>query len=560
MSDIFIAPNGDGGVDGSGSFGSPFKLWSSALAALSSFDTLVVKDGNYTTAANGNILYTAGALTGIAIVGESHLGAIIASDGTQHTMRINNSAGWLFEWLVLKNAEKLISAGGIQSQTLYLYECSGFIVRKCLFHQNNNAENTHHVQVWSPITGAGGHLVEQCEFYNYNRHGVIFTQSNGNRMRLCYCNGGDEPDVSGGFHSVSYNSTGGAIQTGDFGGASYPASNNLFESNIFENVWMGSSVQATNISQNNTFIGNVDVDCYYGHVSGARGTTRAKMPINSTITHHVSIRPRYYGAYLRGCENAQVFHASIFDEDGQAVAGIAADRDAVDTGDPAYYGTHLSHVSVVALGSAISKGINIATQVSSVAWSVNYANAFNTITPFTPSSSNGQGVISNHTTVDPQFGDIRLWVPNGDNGTNNSPLSGAGAGGKDIGATVLYAFDNGLLTGTPLWDPSTGAWLFALPEVAGINDTDGAKAGDVHERITPIGGRGVFPSSYSGAIPGNDPTISFAENPKDVTPGEPVLVGGNPDDLDEDIVRVDLVGVNVRLKVTPIGGVVVTAS
>lgn len=560
MATKYIGPTGDGGVDGSGSSGSPYKLWSTALAALSTGDTLIVLDGTFTTSTNGNLLKTSGTKNNITIAADNLLGAIITSDGTQHTMRWNSTSGWWLEGLVLKNAEKLISAGGIQSQTLYLYECSGFTIKKCLFQQNNNAENTHHIQAWSPLTNAGGHLVEQCEFYNYNRHGVIFTKSNGNRMRLCYCNGGDEPDVTGGFHSVSYTSTGGAVQTGDFGGASYPASNNIFESNIYERVWMGSSIQATGPCQNNTFIGNVDIDCYYGHVSGARGNTRTLAPQDTLIAHQVSIRPFYYGTFMRACENVQASHISVFDEDGQALIGVISDRDASLAGDPTYYSTHLDHVSVVALGSAIGRGIYITSPITAVEWSINYANVYNTTTPYDPSSNNGQGSIANHTTVDPQFGDIRLWVPNGDNSTNTSPLSGAGAGGSDIGATVLYAYDNGVLTSTPLWDASTGAWLFALPEVTGVNDSDGAKASDVHERITPVGGRGVFPSTYSEPISANDPTVTFLANPKSVAEATPVALNGTPADEDEDVVSLLVTCSNAKVKTLPVAGATVVAS
>ena len=37
-------------------------------------------------------------------------------------------------------------------------------------------------------------------------------------------------------------------------------------------------------------------------------------------------------------------------------------------------------------------------------------------------------------------------------------MKGAGKGGTDIGASVLYRFQNGVLTNQPLWDPVTGAF------------------------------------------------------------------------------------------------------
>jgi hypothetical protein len=78
-----------------------------------------------------------------------------------------------------------------------------------------------------------------------------------------------------------------------------------------------------------------------------------------------------------------------------------------------------------------------------------------------------------------------VYIPGGDNGKGgtNPQISGqssnmAGAGteiisngfsGNDIGANIVYKYENGTLTDTKLWNQSTGAFPCGAT-ITGVND------------------------------------------------------------------------------------------
>jgi hypothetical protein len=98
--------------------------------------------------------------------------------------------------------------------------------------------------------------------------------------------------------------------------------------------------------------------------------------------------------------------------------------------------------------------------------------------------------------VDPNFGACRVFVPDG------SPYKGAGLNGEDVGATVLYAYVNGVLTAEKLWDDSLagasrGKLRFGPPVISGANDSSTGNVRDtVHERLGFGNGSCFFPASY----------------------------------------------------------------
>lgn len=67
-------------------------------------------------------------------------------------------------------------------------------------------------------------------------------------------------------------------------------------------------------------------------------------------------------------------------------------------------------------------------------------------------------------------------------------MKGAGTGGADIGANIVFRYDDGgTLGATRLWDPATGAFPCGAT-VSGINDRAGASCFDVHQRLHVGGG------------------------------------------------------------------------
>ena len=68
----------------------------------------------------------------------------------------------------------------------------------------------------------------------------------------------------------------------------------------------------------------------------------------------------------------------------------------------------------------------------------------------------------------------------------------------DIGANILYRYQDGVLTGVPLWDTGTGRFPCGV-QVDGVNNIAGSSCFDVHTRLHVKEVPGCpFPTSYGG--------------------------------------------------------------
>jgi hypothetical protein len=75
-------------------------------------------------------------------------------------------------------------------------------------------------------------------------------------------------------------------------------------------------------------------------------------------------------------------------------------------------------------------------------------------------------------------------------------MKGAGKSGADIGANILYRYENGQPTTKPLWNPTTGQFPCGAI-VPGIND--GAKrCSNINERMNVNRNGCLFPAGYGG--------------------------------------------------------------
>jgi hypothetical protein len=145
-------------------------------------------------------------------------------------------------------------------------------------------------------------------------------------------------------------------------------------------------------------------------------------------------------------------------------------------------------------------------------WTVDYPRSFGNTTAYDPSTSvNYQHRLS--TEVNPGFtNNCYVWIP------DNSPMKGAGLGGADIGANVLYKYNStpgdatGTITTEPLWDLTTGEFPHGAI-ITGVNDTATTSCYNVHTRlgINPAN----FPSGYGG--PGTVPDTTPPATPTGVT-------------------------------------------
>jgi hypothetical protein len=85
-----------------------------------------------------------------------------------------------------------------------------------------------------------------------------------------------------------------------------------------------------------------------------------------------------------------------------------------------------------------------------------------------------------------------VFVPAG------STMKGRGEAGADVGANVLYRYEDGEITTVPLWDPESGSFPCGAI-VPGINDDPAHACVGVHQRLN-VGVNGcALPDEYGEA-------------------------------------------------------------
>jgi hypothetical protein len=250
----------------------------------------------------------------------------------------------------------------------------------------------------------------------------------------------------------------------------YPSVDGIVENNICEDVYDGFSVQANPPEAGrNKFLGNITRNAIYGAVL-TPGYSTLK-PYDDVYSNFVAINSKAVGVYFRSVVNGRLDQSTLSGK------GFVCDEYPSSPGsNHSCYGDNLSLLGGASLGVSQQD-----------AWLIDYINIASPGT-FNPSSTNPS--IKNASTIDPAYGDCTgLWVP------DDSPMKGAGKNGSDIGANVLYRYENGMLTDKPLWNPITGEFPHGVI-VAGVNDIPGSSVFDVHLRLSVNANGCPFPAGY----------------------------------------------------------------
>jgi parallel beta-helix repeat protein len=199
-------------------------------------------------------------------------------------------------------------------------------------------------------------------------------------------------------------------------------------------------------------------------------------PTNTHYENNVAINSGSVGFYIRTSYNTTGTNNTAI---GAAMTGFVWDRESTN-GSPGrtfFFDNTLS----------INNGKYGTYSVHQTGWLLNYVNSYNNPSlNFYPSSDANR---TNSKTVNPNLGGCKVWIPAG------SPMKGAGKNGRDIGANILYLYQNGVLTSTPFWTRADGSFPHGAL-VAGLNDIAGASAFDLHKRLSVNTNGCSFPVGY----------------------------------------------------------------
>jgi hypothetical protein len=479
----YISPTGDN-ID-AGTINTPWKTFDYAMSRTFCGDTLIVMDGTYTTATHGSLNITRVCTVGtpFLVQAQNERAALLQGDGSNtaaYTLHIIGSAYVTIDGLRVKSVDNSCCTGNNFSN-IALDDSNHITLRNLLVTHNNRYQNAGLIRVHNTTSS----LVEDSEFYSFHRYAIsIGLHSSNNVVRRVYCHSRSYADIPGGYVS-------GDTTRGDGCVINYPTGattnsvNNIIENSISEGQLVGFWVEAIRTVVGDQFLGDISLNDRIGFLTKARGSSSTQQPVNTVFTNVVAITSSSAGIEFRGSQNTQLTNATVYDSAGP---GILADIEGTNNG-----GGTVSTFGTNSLSTLNTSGFTITEQTS---WSFNEVNAFNNTTKYIPSLPAN---FTNATTTDPVLGTCRVYIPDA------SPMKGAGVGGADIGAKILYRYQNGVLTNIPLWSPTTGEFPHGAI-VAGLNDVAGQSAFDVHKRLNVNTNGCAFPASFAQDSNSTPPT------------------------------------------------------
>lgn len=514
----YVSPTGFNSNDGSaattGGGHGPFLTFAYAINPARAWcgDTLILVDGTYGDSPE-------------VTTGKLLISGVNCSQGNEMTVRALN-----------QRMAKIVDNGSGQA---ILIQNSSYITVDGLYatSTNNNSQypnagrgtpvqirTTHHITVRNmvaknPNTFVNSHVYsilysrditfEDNEGYSFHRHCVEATQDERVYVRRQYCNPreGKIPATPG--NNGSYGIFGHPISSQGPPGSGaavmsmYPCKDCILENAISEGkmflVEMNATYAGNILMSGSKVFGSICYGTDYGNCvypNGRDAIDTNHSPQNILIQNVVALNYATVGGSAFKCQDCigvTIDHASAF---GTGVSG-----NGFSLIDQPGYGVAAANMSAdytnsLATGFGSSGFVISATAAD---WGIDYARSTTNTTNFSPSSSPR---LTNSSTTAHGLGTCRLWVPAG------ASVKGAGTGGSDIGANILYRYVNGVLTTTRLWDPSTGAFPYGAPDADNVNRVAGKSLFDFHTRsgLNINSGGCSFPAGYVPAGGGSGPT------------------------------------------------------
>jgi hypothetical protein len=484
----YIAPEGSDENSGV-SAASPWQTFDHAVSRLRPGDTLILLDGVYEPATTGRLYVNGenGALSGtktapITIKAQNERRAWIKSDGLDAAVLLRNVNWWVLDGLRASNTDNPDAQRG--GEGIKLVDTRHMIIRRCLAHHNNRYRNSQMIG----IVASRDVLVEETEIYNFHRNGFSAYRSEDVTFRRCYANSRGHADLPDGRGSHKISDDG-----GDRAFVGYHASNFLVENSISENKTEGfggisgfETPSGEPSGERFRFLGNISLNDNMTGAMQSREMNENSRPVRDVHFEHFvmigSIRAQFVSRAVRDLtmENVTVWNGM-----GSAFQGSFDRQDLGRTAWPACKEiggctVRLRNWLVAknrgeALGSVPENGAALDFRAEhSNFWEIEEVGLSET-----PDDDSGQlrKIRSTApTAMGLDQGECIVFVP------DHSNMHGEGQDGADIGANILYRYENGQLTDEPLWNPETGAFPHGAV-IEGMNDAAGNSAFDVHERL-----------------------------------------------------------------------------
>ncbi len=430
--DYYIAPSGGSDSEDGRKQSSPWATFSHAMTVLVAGDTLYLMDGTYTYSTSGLIVMNA--VTGsppsgtsgnpITLKALSDGQAIVDGQDVARPLYIHGDAA---------NRVSYIDIEGIQfcnsnSSVVDIDNCDYINFRRITAYDANYNLNTHVYE----LGGTTYVLLEDCAAWGTGRNCYLIYETQYTTVRRCWGNWGDHSGTGGprwymqvygadntiveNCVAITENTTKSVSGMIVWANTYNPTADyNKFYGNVVYGYLKGASYMVSSATHNitgNEFNHNVSIDTKYGF--------RQTGDDNLLINHQVIT-----GTTAGNCFNVDDFHEGYNQDSGFETSGAIKNSVLMDSG---------------------RGGLYIDGSGTFGHYANTYNNSYNNVEAnWKGAASQGTGEIeinSNYDTTTYGNG-AYLMVPNA--------LKGQGENGGNIGAEVIYQYENGKLTNKRLW-------------------------------------------------------------------------------------------------------------
>jgi hypothetical protein len=464
---FYISPVGADENPGTESL--PWQTFAYALPRLHPGYTLVLLDGIYDSQSTGYLQVQCGsgaevgtASLPIVVRAQHERQAFLKGDGTAVPVVISGCAHWVIEGLHAEGVD-LATEPNDTGEGGSLFVITGashdIVIRRALAARANRFLEAS-VYLVSP--GVSDVLIEDSEAYEFHYYAFHTYQATRVTLRRDYVNSRGWADLPGGY-VTSYPAE------GDGAFLLTMSSDCIVENSVAEGVAKGFTVSGDRTSTSgdhppvrNRFLGDVaiqashagfDLDSRCG--DEAPCATGDRIVADTRLVDDVSWGGQW-GFYSEGAVDTVIENASVFESTD---AGMYFNREDENAG---LGSTSFARASLVFSSASGPVGFRSASQDD---WQLASCNSFGATVAFDPQDTH----VVDASETDPRMGGCLVYVPAG------SPLKAAAKGdlaGRDIGANLVYRYEDGRLTTQRLWQP-TG--LFPCGALAaGVNDASRA--------------------------------------------------------------------------------------
>jgi hypothetical protein len=475
--DYYLSPSGSDASPGTRE--RPWQSFRFAVPRLQPGDTLILLDGVYQRATTGypDIRCDAGANNGtasgpITLRADHERSALLDGDGNSPSFFMQSCSFWVVDGLRGRSIDAADAPMTPDAGSVFALgnDNHHVVLRRLLASHPNRFRHTHGVRIGEVSSDV---LVEECEVYDYHQNAFETARTTAVEFRRNYSHSREAADIPGGF--ITEDPT-----RGDVGVLMEETRFALAENNVAESAKTGVRVMgrsdvvpsdvpalSTDPVTGNRMLGNVVIspsDSGYRIDSRCMGRVpcmeATRIAVDTEVTDDVAVGGPA-GVSSSGAVGTRI---TQFTSVGASV-GVSI----VVTPDNVGLRSDSSTVNALAVGFDTA-GFQ---SVGEVAWGFDHCAANGTAgQPFVPMDTH----VTNPIAADGSQGQCPVALPAG------SPLKGAGAGGRDVGANAVGRYEGGVLTLTQLWDPGSGAFPCGAV-VAGLNDDPAISCIGVHQRL-----------------------------------------------------------------------------